>query len=120
MPTIIEPNAPLTTLINVFETTPDTQQQVVELLIAATEQISKMPGFRSANFHCSTDGQRVVNYAQWTNAESMRSMLEDPDCKRHVEEVARLARYDAHIYDVVSVHSPAVDVIAASVDGPLA
>jgi quinol monooxygenase YgiN len=106
--TIIEKDGGLATLINSFETTPETQQQVVELLIKATEEhITKWPGFRSANFHCSRDGLRVVNYAQWADAASMQSMLNDPECKAHIDEVAKLAKHDAHLYDVVSVHAPA-------------
>ena len=36
------------------------------------------PGFVSANIHVSTDGTRVVNYAQWESAEAFQAMLADP------------------------------------------
>lgn len=52
------------TLINVFTVEPDRQQQLVDLLIHATETAMRhLPGFISANIHRGLDGRKVVNYA---------------------------------------------------------
>ena len=63
---IIEKNRNILTLINVFTVAPDKQQELVTLLIDATQQtMRRLPGFISANIHRSLDGKKVVNYAQW-------------------------------------------------------
>ena len=63
------------------------------------------PGFSSANIHVSTDGTRVVNYAQWDSAEAYAAMLADSEARVHMEEAAALASsFDPHLYTVESVH----------------
>ncbi len=53
------------TLFNVFSVEPEKQQQLVSLLIDATDKTMKhRPGFVSANIHRSFDGRKVVNYAR--------------------------------------------------------
>ena len=105
MPTEIKTGTSLLTMVNVFETTPETQKQLVDALHGATEAvICKQPGFVSANFHVSRDGLRVVNYAQWQNVESLQAMFADPVCKQHIEKAGKIAqKIDVHYYDVFSV-----------------
>ena len=76
------------------------------LLHTATENVMRhQPGFRSANIHLSTDGTRVVNYAQWDSAEAFHAMLADPTTQQHMAEAAALAvSFDPHLYTVESVH----------------
>ena len=108
MATEIKTGTGLTTLINVFETTPEQQGPLLRILQAATdEEICKRPGFVSANLHRSLDGLRVVNYIQWESPEAWRAMLEDPACRRHIDEVERMVTPDPHEYEVVSTHAPA-------------
>jgi len=105
MATTITEDAGVTTMINVFTTTPETQARVLELLQRATDDhIASMPGFISANFHASSDGLRVVNYAQWSDPDAWKGMLADDACRVHIDEVRRLAEHDAHLYEVASVH----------------
>jgi quinol monooxygenase YgiN len=102
MPTQIKTGTSLVTLVNVFETTPETQQRLLELLTIATdEEIAKQPGFVSANLHTSRDGLRVVNYAQWESVEALQAMLSDPACRVHIDEAEKIAKPDVHLYDVV-------------------
>ena len=69
--TTIAKGREVVTLINVFTVEPDTQQQMVDLLVEATETvINRLPGFVSANIHKSLDGTRVANYAQWRSREA--------------------------------------------------
>lgn len=64
MPTI-EKGSKVLTLINVFTVTPEKQQELVALLIKATQEtMMHFPGFISANIHRSLDGKKVVNYGQ--------------------------------------------------------
>ena len=94
------------TLINVFTVDPDRAAELAALLHTATDDVMRhRPGFRSANIHLSTDGTRVVNYAQWDSAEAYRAMLEDPTTQQHMREAAALAiSFDPHLYTVESVH----------------
>lgn len=109
MTTAIDRDQPVTTLINVFTVRPERQAELVELLRRATEEvIAGLPGFVSANIHASTDGVRVVNYAQWADAESWQAMLAHPAAQAHLVDSAELAEsFEPHLYTVEAVHSPA-------------
>ena len=62
--TVIDPDADVVTLINDFTVDQERQRELVEILVAATEQVMRhRPGFVSANIHASLDGTHVVNYA---------------------------------------------------------
>ena len=103
MTTEIKPGTSLLTLVNVFETTPDTQQQLLDVPTAATdEEMSRQPGFVSANLHTSRDGLRVVNYAQWESTEAFEAMRANPACRVHMDKAERIAKADVHLYDVLS------------------
>jgi quinol monooxygenase YgiN len=104
--TTIEQNSTYATLINVFTVEPDNAEKLAALLTTATEQVMQhKPGFRSANIHLSADRTRVVNYAQWDNAEAYQAMLSDPTAREHMAPAAALAvSFDPHLYTVESVH----------------
>jgi quinol monooxygenase YgiN len=104
--TSIQQNSGYATLINVFTVDPDRATQLADLLHTATEEVMRhQPGFRSANIHVSTDGTRVVNYAQWDSAEAYRAMLDNPTTHQHMAQAASLAiSFDPHLYTVESVH----------------
>lgn len=71
--TTINTGTDLATLINVFTTTPEIAQPLVDLLVEATERVMRRrPGFVSAAIHVSLDGTRVVNYAQWSAARTSK------------------------------------------------
>src|SRR5215510_9118255 len=98
----ISTNQRIFTLINVFTVEPAKQEQLVRLLIDATEQTMKhLPGFLSANIHRSLDGTRVVNYAQWRSREDFDAMRQEPRTKPHMDAAAALARFDPIFCEVV-------------------
>jgi quinol monooxygenase YgiN len=105
--TVITEHADHATLINVFTVEPGRSRQLADLLTAATEDvIQHIDGFISANIHISTDGTRVVNYAQWRDAAALQVMLQDPTAQQHIAVCAELAtNYDPHLYTVESVHT---------------
>ncbi|KAA5828778.1 antibiotic biosynthesis monooxygenase family protein [Saccharopolyspora hirsuta] len=102
----ISTDAPIATLINVFTVQPDRQRALAELLTSATEEVMQhLPGFISANIHTSTDGGKVVNYAQWRSADDFRAMLGNPTAQEHMRQAAELAdQYEPHLYTVESTH----------------
>src|ERR1700738_3820599 len=104
---IITAHADHATLINVFTVQPEKARELADLLTAATEDVMQhIDGFISANIHLSTDGTRVVNYAQWRSAEAMQAMRQDPPARRHMGQGAEKGGgFDPHPYTVESVHS---------------
>ncbi|MCW2686058.1 MAG: tetracenomycin polyketide synthesis hydroxylase TcmH [Mycobacterium sp.] len=109
--TTIEQNSRYATLINVFTVEPERARELVDLLVTATDAVMQyVPGFLSANMHLSTDGTRVVNYAQWESAEAFGAMLRNPAAREHMNKAAALATsFDPHLYTVESVHTPKND-----------
>ena len=100
--TTITPHAKQCTLINVFTVSPERQQELIDTLVAATEQVIRaLPGFISANIHKSVDGVRVTNYAQWENVTALQAMLGNPEANAHIEKCRALAEHvDFHLYTV--------------------
>jgi quinol monooxygenase YgiN len=108
MPMRISGNDEYATVIVVFETTPATQDRLVEHLMTGTETFTlTKPGFMGSAFHASTDGTRVVIYAQWESVAAWQAYLADPDIKRGAEISASIARPDPHVYVVRGVFGPA-------------
>ena len=104
---IIEKGNQVLTLINVFFVEPEKQQELVDLLIGATEQTMKhMPGFISANIHRSLDGKKVVNYAQWKSVSAFEAIRKDPRAIPHMQAAAALAQFEpilCEVSDAISV-----------------
>lgn len=90
--TVIDPDSDVLTLVNVFEVGPDRCDELVELLVEATEQtMAGLDGFVSANIHRSDDGTKVVNYAQWASRGAFEAMLAHPGAQPHMDAAARIA-----------------------------
>ena len=104
--TTISTDAPIATLINVFTVQPDRQRELTDLLTRATEEVMQhLPGFISANIHASTDGGKVVNYAQWRSADDFHAMLENPEARNCPAVVVIVQMtYEPHLYTVESTH----------------
>lgn len=97
--------AQVITLINILEIPPERQSELVEILEKATaEVIRHLPGFVSANIHCSLDGTRVANYAQWRSMEDFERMLANPEAQAHIREATAIAKAAPVLYRVSSVH----------------
>ncbi len=92
-------------LINVFTVAPERQQELLDVLTEATEQVMRFqPGFVSANLHRSRDGQYVANYAQWRSAADFEAMLANPEAREHMGRCSDIAtEVRPVLYDVVSV-----------------
>lgn len=90
----------LVTLINVFETEPKQQQELIDQWIRFAESIKEEPGLMGAALHRSTDGTRIVNYAQWRSeadySRFVKKYREQMEAHRPLAE-----RVDPHLYEVV-------------------
>ena len=96
----------LVTLINVFETKPEQQQALIDQWIRFTDSVKGEPGMIGASLHRSTDGTRVVNYAQWRSEKDFDSFVkkyrEQMEARRPLAE-----RVDPHLYEVVYLYERA-------------
>ena len=97
----IEKGNKILTLINVFTVDAEKQNQLIALLVEATDKTMKrLPGFISANIHRSLDGTRVVNYAQWESMSAFEAMRQHPDAMPHMKAAAALAKFDPILCEV--------------------
>ncbi|MFF8729761.1 antibiotic biosynthesis monooxygenase family protein [Streptomyces sp. NPDC015171] len=104
----VDTTRPVVTLINVFTVSPDRQDELIELLVRATEETMRhQPGFVHANFHASLDGERVINYAQWETEEHYRAMLANPEARVHMVQAGEIATdVQPRLFEVRSAHHP--------------
>lgn len=98
-------NTTAVVLVNVFTVEPARQEELLEELEKATTSVFvHVPGFVSANLHTSLDGRRVVNYAQWTDAESYQQAIASGEMREHLTTAADIAdSYDPMLVRVRSV-----------------
>jgi heme-degrading monooxygenase HmoA len=90
----------LVTVINVFETIPEQQQELIDQWIRFAESIKEEPGLIGTTLHRSTDGTRVVNYAQWRSKEDFERFVQK--YREQMKARRPLAqRVDPHLYEVV-------------------
>jgi heme-degrading monooxygenase HmoA len=100
--TTISKDNKVVTLINVFTVEPENQQRLADMLVEATEKTMKnLSGFVSATIHKSADGVRVANYAQWRSRQDFEAMLKNSEATAHMKPIMEIAKFDAHLYEVV-------------------
>jgi heme-degrading monooxygenase HmoA len=88
------------TLINVFETLPEQQQEMIDQWIRFADAVKGEPGMIGTSLHRSKDGTRLVNYAQWRSEEDLNRFLNK--YREQMGNRRRLAeRVDPHVYEVV-------------------
>ena len=96
------------TLITVYEVAPADQQHLIELITTAYQQIIRhLPGFIEAHTHRSSDGVRVVSYAQWDGQADVEAMLRNNDLWPIFVEIGRIASADPRYYQVAADWTPA-------------
>jgi heme-degrading monooxygenase HmoA len=98
------------TLINIFPVEPADQKRLFDILTEATETISKMPGYISANIHLSFDGTQVINYAQWRSEADFQAMHSDPRVREHFEECRRISKPQPVFCKLAYTHDAATNV----------
>ena len=105
--TTISTESTCMTLINTFTVAPSRADELVELLVRATEETMRhQRGFRSANIHKSLDGTRVTNYAQWDSRADFERMFENEEARAHMREAEQIAEsYDPVLCSVAHVEA---------------
>lgn len=92
-------------LINVFTCAPERQAELLGLLQAMTEEVTRhLPGFISASFHRSLDGRSVANYARWESEADWRSMVRQSAVQARMDPIIAIATFQPKLYELVSVH----------------
>jgi heme-degrading monooxygenase HmoA len=96
-----EPNGII--LINTFFVNDfSKQQQIVDKLEDATKQIiNKHNGFLSSRIYKSVEGTKVMSHVRWENKEAFEKMLNDPRFIIHMNDIAKLAKVDRTLYELV-------------------
>lgn len=93
----------LVTLINVFETRPEQQQALIDNWIRFVDAVKGEPGMIGTALHRSTDGTRVVNYAQWRTEEDLERFVKK--YRENMQARGQFAeRVDPHVYEVVYLY----------------
>jgi quinol monooxygenase YgiN len=86
------PNNGQLTLINTYEVKPERDDELIEFLSRATQETLRyIPGFISANLHRSFDGTKIVNYAQWVDAEATAAARQDPKVAERMRQQFQIA-----------------------------
>jgi hypothetical protein len=98
----ITPGSGLVTFINIFTCDPPDQRALLDTLREETAEIvSLLDGFVSASLHASSDGRRVINYAQWTHLDAFNAMMAGEQGKQLIQSVHKYAKgIDIHLYEV--------------------
>jgi heme-degrading monooxygenase HmoA len=105
---LISREGDLVTLINVFETKPEQQQELIDQWLGFFEQIKEAPpGLIGAALHRSKDGMRVINYAQWGSEADFDHFTKNYLRPNEQRQVA--SRVDPHLYEVVYHYERAGD-----------
>lgn len=106
--TTLDPADDYVTLINTFQVKPERADELAEFLHHASEAMSSLPGFVSANLHVSEDKTRVVNYAQWRSKADLEGMYRNPEAQPHLKQAAALAEsFDPVLYTLRFSDEPA-------------
>jgi len=96
------------TLLNVFRVAPDSQDSLVSSVLSTAADIAAcLPGFLDATVLRSVDGQRVVNYAHWSDQAAFGVFMSDSRTPARLRAATELGEPDGHAY-----------VIAGRVDAP--
>jgi quinol monooxygenase YgiN len=102
--TTIVANSQLTIAVTVFTVAPEHQQQLIDLLArAGQEVIRRQPGFVSIKIHRSMDGAHVLTYSQWQSREAFDEAVQNASVIPYVQAVLKLATFEPHFYEVAAV-----------------
>jgi heme-degrading monooxygenase HmoA len=89
------------TLINIFTVDPDHQEQLIDLLIQATNVVKRIPGFISSSLHAGLDGTKVTMYAQWKSLEEYNKMRNNTAAAPFLQEAMKISSFEPGMYKVV-------------------
>lgn len=97
----IEANNGVITQINVFTVEPEKADKLIALLIEAANSVKDVPGWISANLHCSLDKTQVVNYAQCASFEAWEQVMKKLEEGDFFNRNKKLGVAHPKLYEVV-------------------
>jgi heme-degrading monooxygenase HmoA len=89
-------------MINVFTVESEKQHQVIEGWLKERKRFEAFSGFVAASLLRSTDGTRVINYAQYQKAEDWLAISNPGDRRQLFAWAFAISQPDPHLYEVVS------------------
>jgi len=95
----------LTTVIIIFRVEPEQQQELITAIKEFLNVVQTQPGFVSANLHQSTDGEKVANYAQWSDREAFEAFRANQEVQQRASKLFEFATPDSHVYEIVTSES---------------
>lgn len=102
----IRKNDGVCTQITTVKLPPDNQDEIVNLMIERARFMATQPGFVSVNLHRSKDGNHVVNYVQWTNAEKLAAAHHSSEFRKKWPRFGELAQdIEPCLYEVVHIEA---------------
>ncbi|RUT67923.1 antibiotic biosynthesis monooxygenase [Flavobacterium cupreum] len=98
------------TLVSLFTVAPEKQDELINLLVSCTDEfIASCPGFISATYHKSLDGNNVALYAQYENMEAFQGVINSEGGKRMITEGSKIAlssqRFLCTVFDTREANS---------------
>lgn len=98
---VIEAGNAVVTHINVFTTTPERQQALVDSLTETVKAASEVPGWISASIHRSFDGRQVVNYVQFESHDAAQRVTRHLLAGGYIQRNTQLGSVAPGQYEVV-------------------
>jgi heme-degrading monooxygenase HmoA/predicted ester cyclase len=97
------------TLLNVFRVAPASQDSLASSVLATAADIAaSLPGFLDATVLRSVDGQRVANYAHWSDRAAFEAFMADSRTPARLRAATELGEPDGHAYVIAGrVGAPA-------------
>lgn len=102
----IEPSNSIVTQITTVKTSPDNQEQILQVMKERAQFMARQPGFVSISLHCSKDGNHIVNYVQWTSPEKLSAAHHMPEFREKWPQLGALANeIEPCLYEVVHIEA---------------
>ncbi len=98
---VIQSHQGVVTQVNVFTTTQENQQALIDLLVEAARSVKDVPGWISASIHMERDGTRVVNYAQCESYAAWEAVMMKLRAGGFLDRNKVLGTASPGLYDVV-------------------
>lgn len=93
------------TVITTFEVTPGSAQDVLEMLVAAWDQvIRRQPGCISGAVHLNDAQTRIATYSQWRDRKDYQAMLRTDEMRRRNRDIHAMCKsFEPVMYEVQAV-----------------
>ncbi|MET9341814.1 antibiotic biosynthesis monooxygenase family protein [Nonomuraea sp. NPDC003804] len=76
------------TMVNIFTTTPEHQEQLFDVMSQGAEVMGRHPGCVSVSMHLSHDGTRLISLTEWRTKDDFDAMRARSDLQKYFKEVS--------------------------------